>query len=59
MHVKIIDFGSAAIVPVCDPPFIFDRFQGTIQYASPEILRGEKYSGSAADVCALCILLVN
>ncbi|XJO75472.1 hypothetical protein BDV3_006150 [Batrachochytrium dendrobatidis] len=55
-HVKIIDFGSAA-VESSDPNFLFDRFQGTIQYASPEILRGEKYRGKPTDVWALGILL--
>ncbi|KAH6588966.1 hypothetical protein BASA50_010387 [Batrachochytrium salamandrivorans] len=55
-HVKIIDFGSAAVEPN-DPQFLFDRFQGTIQYASPEILRGEKYRGRPTDIWALGILL--
>ncbi|KAL2916455.1 hypothetical protein HK105_203888 [Polyrhizophydium stewartii] len=55
-HVKLIDFGSAAIEPD-DPTHLFDRFQGTIQYASPEILRGEKYRGRPTDIWALGILL--
>ncbi|KAI8918913.1 kinase-like domain-containing protein [Entophlyctis helioformis] len=55
-HVKIIDFGSAAIEHP-DPGFLFDRFQGTIQYASPEILRGEKYRGRPSDIWAMGVLL--
>lgn len=56
-NVKLIDFGSAGIEPKGNPNHLFDRFQGTIQYASPEILRGEKYRGRPADVWALGILL--
>eukprot|EP00842_Homolaphlyctis_polyrhiza_P004187 jgi/Hompol1/476/HPOL_004517-RA len=55
-HAKIIDFGSAAIEHP-DPSIRFNKFQGTIQYASPEILRGEKYKGKPSDIWALGILL--
>jgi serine/threonine protein kinase len=58
LQVKLIDFGSAAIVPRNNPDFMFDKFQGTIQYASPEVLKGEKYRGKPVDVWALGILLV-
>ena len=57
--VKLIDFGSASIEPNADSNHLFDRFQGTLQYASPEILRGEKYRGRPNDVWALGILLVK
>ncbi len=55
LHIKLIDFGSASVV---DPnkPFL-DKFQGTIQYSPPEVLRGEKYRGKPADVWSLGILL--
>ena len=55
-HVKLIDFGSAALVSP-GATCMFDRFQGTIQYASPEILRGEKYHGRSSDIWALGVLL--
>ncbi|KAJ3085026.1 hypothetical protein HK102_000388, partial [Quaeritorhiza haematococci] len=57
-NVKLIDFGSAAFVPP-EADRLFDRFLGTIQYASPEILRGERYRGPEADVWALgCCLYI-
>ncbi|KAJ3126250.1 hypothetical protein HK098_007722 [Nowakowskiella sp. JEL0407] len=56
-NVKLIDFGSAAFIPQGDVHF--DRFLGTIQYASPEILRGEKYKGPEAEIWALgCCLYI-
>lgn len=76
-RVRIIDFGSAGLVPVClgnnstqqvpgplpggcGPDGLFDKFYGTVQYASPEILVGSKYEGRAADVWALgCLLYVT
>ncbi|KAF7846406.1 hypothetical protein BT93_L4454 [Corymbia citriodora subsp. variegata] len=51
--VKLIDFGSAAYVK--NGPF--DVFVGTIDYAAPEVLRGEPYGGKEQDVWALGILL--
>ncbi|KAJ3090089.1 hypothetical protein HK102_004710 [Quaeritorhiza haematococci] len=56
-RVKIIDFGSAAIEPNHNPNHLFDKFQGTIQYASPEILKGEKYRGRPLDIWDLGVLL--
>ncbi|KAI8903424.1 kinase-like domain-containing protein [Powellomyces hirtus] len=58
-HVKLIDFGSAAFIPQPPSGKLFDRFLGTIQYASPEILKGEKYRGPEAEVWALgCCLYI-
>ncbi|KAJ1564493.1 hypothetical protein HK405_014723, partial [Cladochytrium tenue] len=57
LNVRLIDFGSAAYEPKGDPNHYFDYFHGTIQFASPEILRGEHYHGRPADVWALGILL--
>ncbi|KAF9163962.1 hypothetical protein DFQ26_001963 [Actinomortierella ambigua] len=54
--VKLIDFGSAVIIPKPQGK-LFDRFYGTINYASPEILRGEKYRAEAAEIWSLGILL--
>lgn len=51
--VKLIDFGSAAYAK--SGPF--DVFVGTIDYASPEVLRGNAYSGKPQDVWAIGILL--
>lgn len=55
--VKLIDFGAAAVEPRGNPNHLWDRFMGTVQFASPEILRGEKYRGRPADVWALGVLL--
>ncbi|KAF9899830.1 hypothetical protein BX616_002826 [Lobosporangium transversale] len=55
-RVKLIDFGSAVIIPRPQGK-LFDRFYGTINYASPEILKGEKYRAEAAEIWALGILL--
>ena len=68
MSVKLIDFGSASFFDVPGGKK-FDRFMGyalasadscrTIQYAAPEILRGEKYRGPEAEVWALgCCLYI-
>lgn len=51
--IKLIDFGSAGYTKLGP----FDVFVGTIDYASPEVLRGEKYAGKPQDVWALGILL--
>lgn len=36
-HVKLIDFGSAAIM---EPGKLFHMFCGTLEYCSPEVLQG-------------------
>lgn len=51
--IKLIDFGSAGYSSLGP----FDVFVGTIDYASPEVLRGEKYEGKPQDIWALGILL--
>lgn len=51
--IKLIDFGSAGYVRLGP----FDVFVGTIDYASPEVLRGDKYEGKPQDIWALGILL--
>lgn len=56
-NVRLIDFGSATVEPRGNQNHLFDRFYGTIQYAAPEILRGEKYCGRPTDIWALGVLL--
>ena len=50
---QLIDFGSAA---QWRPGKRWDTFSGTLHYASPEILRGETYSGREQDVWALGVV---
>ncbi|KAK4541445.1 hypothetical protein LTR36_008046 [Oleoguttula mirabilis] len=52
-RVRLVDFGSAAYIK--SGPF--DVFVGTIDYAAPEVLRGQSYRGKEQDVWALGILL--
>ncbi|KAK9449523.1 kinase-like domain-containing protein [Limtongia smithiae] len=52
-NIKLIDFGSAAYIK--SGPFTV--FVGTIDYAAPEVLRGQMYSGKEQDVWAAGILL--
>lgn len=57
-NVKLIDFGSASFIPTNESKF-FNRFLGTVQYAAPEIFKGEKYKGPEAEVWALgCCLYI-
>jgi serine/threonine protein kinase len=44
MHAKLIDFGSASLENPGYPNYL-DKFQGTVQYCPPEVLRGEKFKG--------------
>jgi len=53
--VKIIDFGFAAHVPNKETKL--KAFCGTPSYMAPEIIRGEGYSGFAADVWALGVVI--
>lgn len=55
-NVKLIDFGSANWIPT-DPANYFYTFNGTINYAAPEICRGNPYRGPEAEVWALGVLL--
>ncbi|KAI9204888.1 uncharacterized protein BJ171DRAFT_91123 [Polychytrium aggregatum] len=55
--IKLIDFGSSAYLKPNKKPF--ETFFGTIDYASPEILSGDKYEGKPQDVWALGILVLH
>ncbi|KAG1148858.1 hypothetical protein G6F38_003191 [Rhizopus arrhizus] len=54
LNVQLIDFGSAAYLKHCKK---YENFVGTLDYAAPEILQGQTYSGKPQDVWALGILL--
>lgn len=53
-QIKIIDFGFAAHVAAKDTKL--RAFCGTPSYMAPEIIKGEGYSGFAADVWALGVV---
>ncbi|KAI0348010.1 kinase-like protein [Trametopsis cervina] len=48
----LIDFGSSGLVRKGG----WDTFSGTLDYAGPEILRGEKYEGKEQDVWAFGVV---
>jgi len=48
----LIDFGSSGVVRRGG----WDTFSGTLDYAGPEILRGERYSGKEQDVWAFGVV---
>ncbi|OAD66430.1 hypothetical protein PHYBLDRAFT_119257 [Phycomyces blakesleeanus NRRL 1555(-)] len=52
--VRLIDFGSAAYLREGRR---YETFVGTLDYAAPEILRGQTYEGPPQDIWALGILL--
>ncbi|KAI9009913.1 hypothetical protein CLU79DRAFT_774464 [Phycomyces nitens] len=52
--VRLIDFGSAAYLREGRR---YETFVGTLDYAAPEILRGQNYEGPPQDIWALGILL--
>ncbi len=49
-NVKLIDFGSAVITDVRKPQPYFNRFFGTMTFASPEILQGRPYRAPHAEI---------
>ncbi|PWN46347.1 kinase-like protein [Ceraceosorus guamensis] len=56
-NVKLIDFGSAVIADPRKPPPYFNRFFGTMTFASSEILQGQSYRAPQAEVWSLGVLL--
>ncbi|KAK9465439.1 kinase-like domain-containing protein [Lipomyces arxii] len=53
-NVKLCDFGFTR---ECEPKRLLQTFCGTICYAAPEMVKGEKYHGQAIDVWSLGIIL--
>ncbi|KAN0060049.1 hypothetical protein ACQY0O_008022 [Thecaphora frezii] len=56
-NVKLIDFGSAVITDVRKPTPYFNRFFGTMTFASSEILQGKPYRAPHAEIWSLGVLL--
>ncbi|KAI9022130.1 kinase-like domain-containing protein [Phycomyces nitens] len=59
-QVKLIDFGSAVILPRHygeNRPCLFEKFYGTVSFASPEILQSQLYRAEPAEVWSLGVLL--
>ncbi|PWN97381.1 kinase-like protein [Tilletiopsis washingtonensis] len=56
-NVKLIDFGSAVISDPRKPSPYFNRFFGTMTFASSEILQGKPYRAPHAEVWSLGVLL--
>ncbi|KCV67853.1 CAMK/CAMKL/BRSK protein kinase, variant [Fonticula alba] len=54
MNIKIADFGMAALQPEGK---CLETSCGSPHYASPEIIRGEKYDGPAADIWSCGVIL--
>ncbi|KAJ3335998.1 hypothetical protein HDU93_003901, partial [Gonapodya sp. JEL0774] len=65
LECRLIDFGSATPIPTHVSPVTgelirqaqFEQFYGTMTYASPEVLRGERYDGEKQEVWSLGIVL--
>lgn len=62
-HIKIIDFGSANIIPAYNHPSpevaqqaLFRRFYGTLIYAPPEVLKSQSYRADLAEIWCLGVL---
>eukprot|EP01120_Amphizonella_sp_Union-15-10_P016517 TRINITY_DN874_c0_g1_i1.p1 TRINITY_DN874_c0_g1~~TRINITY_DN874_c0_g1_i1.p1 ORF type:complete len:455 (+),score=68.84 TRINITY_DN874_c0_g1_i1:288-1652(+) len=54
LRIKISDFGLANIMV---PGKKFSTFCGSLHYACPEILRGEKYLGPGVDIWSMGVIL--
>lgn len=56
-NVKLIDFGSAVITDLRKPQPLYNKFFGTLTFASAEILQGKPYYAPSAEVWSLGVLL--
>jgi len=56
-NVKLIDFGSSVITDPRRPTPYFNRFFGTMTFASSEILQGKQYRAPHAEIWSLGVLL--
>ena len=61
-RIKIVDFGCAARIPwigygVGREEGWFEKFNGTLAFAPPEVIKGQKYRGSEAEIWTLGVLL--
>nr|XP_058913550.1 serine/threonine-protein kinase MARK2-like [Kogia breviceps] len=54
MNLKLTDFGFSNM---CDASGKLDTVCGTVPYAAPEVLLGQRYSGPAVDVWSLGVVL--
>ncbi|KAM0791747.1 hypothetical protein ACM66B_004014 [Microbotryomycetes sp. NB124-2] len=57
LRVKLIDFGSAMIFNPREAVPYANRFYGTTNFASAEILRGEPYQAPSSEIWSLGVLL--
>ena len=55
LEIKVIDFGGSE--RLTKKELSAQQFHGTIEFASPEIVKGEKYDGQKAEVWALGCLV--
>ena len=60
-RIKIVDFGCAARIPFLeekrDEEGWFEKFNGTLAFAPPEVIRGHRYRASEAEIWTLGVLL--
>ncbi|KAG8953435.1 hypothetical protein FRC04_002277 [Tulasnella sp. 424] len=56
-NVKLIDFGSAVVRDLNAPEPYYDKFFGTISFASSEILKNQAYRAPPAEIWTLGVLL--